>query len=665
MATYVPQMEKARNTFILDAKNGMDDLLRWCQKFEFDLNLISYSFIKSISRLSQNFSYQTNEHELIHILNSFNSFLSTIENNFNSQLESVIHKYHSLKTDYAACIENDLDTINEGIKEALIFQMKYKQIKNSKNSLFLMKEKVKLFREEIEKSQEEINHIKNCFFHSLTKLKERKQKLTNLLENESKKFYEKKENFENEIKTVENEAKVKPKNKTYINNNNNYYLLINNIENETEFFSKLKIKHEREIKEIKAKNENERKKYINAFKEIHDKICQNMDEVNSIHKELEQLRFANEREEARIRSLYNSEEKKIREENQKIFDLKKEVQLIIDEVNRKNEIECNKQREYNKRRIEIEMQNDEIELKNYRKILIEKNQKKLNEINSMYDKISPQKRLEDEYEARYNDYIQQLTSPVFSTAIGYQKSQDVTNLLAKKDSLLSNISNERSLMITKSKSEIVPKNSSFIHQGSKPKNFIQILNDEKNLLKKLYSEQIESINSIKRKEKESRFEIRKMKKELSMARRFYLTKKLILMDSLEFSIDYSKLNDQLKNDEKFDSQIENLEDKISFQINLCDTKNSLNYKKVRELENELDHLNDTLYHLFEKYAKMRKQLSMQKNEKLVKLTPSPKNEKVMKNMIRAKSSQSPNLISPVSSRYGKQKINITKQPDIK
>ena len=167
--------------------------------------------------------------------------------------------------------------------------------------------------------------------------------------------------------------------------------------------------------------------------------------------------------------------KKIREENQKIFDLKKEVQLIIDEVNRKNEIECNKQREYNKRRIEIEMQNDEIELKNYRKILIEQNQKKLNEINSMYDKISPQKRLEDEYEARYNDYIQQLTSPVFSTAIGYQKSQDVTNLLAKKDSLLSNISNERSLMITKSKSEIVPKNSSFIHQGSKPKNFIQIL----------------------------------------------------------------------------------------------------------------------------------------------------------------------------------------------
>lgn len=657
MAVYVPMMEKTKSTFFSDVQNGFQIISNLCEKFEYDLNILSYSLVKSISHISQTIGYQVNEPELIQISNSFQSYLTIAQNNFNDQLKSIINQFHLLKNDYASHITRDINIINEGIKQTLMFQVKFKKMKKTNsflNFFQLFKEEIKRFRDQLNNLREEIQHIQNSFFHSLEKYKERNKKIINSMKNETEIFIEKKQNFEKE-----NNEKIRQKFKANTNDNNNYYLLINNIENETEILNKLKLKFENEIKILNDKNNEERKRYIDSFKKIHDKICQNMDEVNSLHNELEQLRKLNEKKENEIRLFYESEEKKFKEKHQKILLIKNEIQLLVNKVNNEDEIEYLREVKKSQQLIENERQKEEIEIKKLENFLNTKHQKFLNEIVTSHQNNSIQHKMEIEYETKFNEYLKQLSSPVFSTAIGYEKSQDITNLLARKDSLMNNISNERTHLITKSKSEIVPKNSLFKYQNLKPNFFVQISNEEKDLLKKLWNFQIESATKIRTKMKEKQNEIRKIRKDLNLTKRVYLTKKLYLMDEFN-SFDFSIYTDQLKNDEKIDHQIDNLEDKIFINLIEFQTKNNWNNKRIKQLENELDRLNDSFNRAFDKLYKIKKSSIAQNKDQKQKVAQNQKNENLTRNIIRAKSSQSPNLISPVSTKIAKVKKNFAK-----
>lgn len=647
-------MDKSRNEFLLNANIGLDQILQWTCDFEYQLNELSFSFMNSLSNVLHCFYFNTKEEWINNIVKDLRSFLAITESDFNSQLTELFDLYHIIKLSYTSHIEQCLEIMNDGIKRALhiiIIQMKQSQNSrqsNSFNNLFF-KQKVEIIKKQLTEAHQ---NVSNCHKQCINELKEKKNRTAEIIlsiEKENDEFKKSKSLIETQMSDIQTniDTQKEEMKKKKVDNDQKigYYMMLNNIENETVILNRLKNTFHNEIQRLRERNQNDRTKYVDSFKLIHDKICEQMSITNSLYKQLEDLRKKNEADTIETKKNYEQEKKELANTIEVIVKLQKENENEIGQISQDLDLEYIKAKNSWKMTIEMEKHRQEKEFKQFQQKLNEKYHKNIQQIHSFFESTSSLKTLESEYQSVYNKYINELSSPVFSSAIGYQKSGVIEQLKLNKDEVSEKVNNERNQLFHKFYTDLNLYSHSSITKnsvGMRPSSFYQLTNQENKLLKVLNEEQQKSMLEIITRDNEKKKEIRKLRKQLNLVYRIYFTKKLYLIDSFE-SFDDSKFIAMLTSDEQLEKRIELLEERIQDLMFNVQIKNRSSQRTIKILETRLDQLNSEFNQIYDEYYRYRNSTGAPKH--LTKTTPTK-----LKNIIRSKSNLAPNVISPFKSK---------------
>ncbi|OHS94405.1 hypothetical protein TRFO_39417 [Tritrichomonas foetus] len=650
--------------FLKGFNEDLDNLISTSENFESQFNLLAYYLIDSTSKLKDSINRQVSKYEcneLITVANEFSIFHHCFIENFKKEMENLLKNYHQLKNDFSDETANSIEHIHQLVSLILQNKVNFNKIcfhtgtSNFRSNFYSKKkyfhDKIHVLKNEIEELKGTVLSIKAVNINKIKKYRECYQKIVRLIDVKFKQYQKFRDDIENEFKSFEqkqsnffkwvstNQERIKSKK-----------LALDKEKSDNEALKLRKIL-ENQLKNVKEKNTEERVVFVNSFKNIHDQLCDQMDELSNLNKVLQELRKVNEEKEAIARKKYNSEEKQLKNEIEILVKANKEIGDIIQKIQSEYDLEYQKHKRQCMNTIQQTMFEQSDEIKELENRLNQEYNKKINEIHVNSEK-SP---MEIDYENKYNDCISQLSSPVFSTAIGYQQSQEINELLERKSSLVSKINNERALLLieTPNKSSCSTNDNDEI----RVEEFLFLSHKEKKLMNSLFELEQESNKKLMESENKKYTDIQKLKHELNLMNRISLSRIMSFIDEQipkeNNGLNYFHNNNKrfielLNSDELLEKNIQKLEIQIH-KLKMNEFSIKPKNKQIKKLENELNKVDDEFLKIYRQYKDVKQKYEQQQNRNNAidfRITRNKRHQKIVK----SKPQNSPFLISPARSK---------------
>ena len=643
------RLQSQRADFFKQINEQTDLFANQCLNFENELSYIGYHFItinnNYISFLYQNISCKIDD--LREIIFNFANEIDDINVEINEEITNIANQYHVIKNNFCQTVDESINEINYIMSHLQQYQnfVDTYSPEYVKNRVQQIKNHLDYIKKSNLERKDEINALQNIYKNIMNMIRNKCLKVISIIKNDDANFQSNKAKINCEISYICQNIQKQIQKKNETNNFESIRKLIheNNLkqelaENEIENLRKKLLK---EIKELKDQHSKEREDHINIFKSIHDGICNCSADINELRKSFINIQLANKEQIENLEKIYHLEKDQIKETINEILNLSIKFKLMINDFENSNNQKLAKIKSHldNSYSEKVHLQQKEIEqlqesqskeLKDFEYHIEAEYKQKYKELTLIINQEIDNKILEtkEKYEKIYNELLNELSLPVFSTAIGYQKSQELVKLHENKSSLINRIHNERNLMMIESpdKAKIFGGKNEII----KPDEFMTLHHKEKIFLNQLCAAIKDSNTMIAKKENEFFEDILKLENEINFAKRVYLTKKLYILDEIEPSPENKLLLRKLNDDELIDKQITSLKTQIHKNkhkpksnkaaplskksdryIYLTPQKNpksktfKTNREKIELLDNKLEQTNDTFINLYKKLIKVK------------------------------------------------------------